>query len=496
MPNDARHLLMIAYYFPPLGGGGTLRTLKFVRYLPEFGWRPIVLTVANSSYLALDEALVSQIPIDTRVVRTPAFLPARFFRRSFSHSLENESNFKQRKLLTAIRNVVYACAFIPDEFVGWYPFAVRAGLAQIRRLTNVEKGPTDESCQRMKPSGSYPLAAFIRWDRKRFSGKDSTKQHDHHWQSHSSKRSFQDDNPGDCVIFSTSPPNTTHLIALRLAQRTGRPWVADLRDLWDMYPDSYNPFRWKWRSSLDDLLERKILSRADRIIVVSEEMRAHLLKKLPRLKPEKVLVITNGFDPNDFEEIAHESPSKKFTIVHAGTLFPWRRLRPFLCALRILFEKRPEWQQHVRLNLIGLVPHEEQIELRESGMDGISEVLGYRPHRETLTHLISADAQLLLVGEIPHADQMVTGKIFDYMGSGRPILAIGPEGSSRRMVRQYHLGAEFGMNETERIATTLEHWIEQHRNGGLPLRRNVPAKFHRREQAAALSMVLDGLQCD
>lgn len=432
--NSMPRALIIAYYFPPLGGGGTQRTLKFVRYLPDFGWEPHVLTVRNSHYLVTDKTLKNQISSQTRIIHSHAILPAQFFRRITNHETGQNSSSRRRGVspFAIAKKALYASLFVPDEYIGWYPFAVRRGMRAI-----------------------------------------AEERHD--------------------IIFSTGPPNTTHLIARKLARRTGLPWIADLRDLWDMYPDSYNPFHWRWRHNLDNRLEASVLHDADRLIVVSTGMRRHLLQKYTTLRTNRVHVITNGFDPDDFAGIEPVLDPEHFTIVHAGTLFPWRPLRPMLQAMQKLFGLNKDYQHLIRLKLLGIVPENDRSDIRRLGLTECVEILGYQPYHQNVAHLLGADLLLLLVGNIPHAREMLPGKIFDYIGCRRPILAIGPEGDARQMVRDEQLGLDFSPRQVEKIAAALAACLQrfQYQNTGIDADFSGSEKFHRKRLTRQLTELFE-----
>lgn len=422
MPN----VLIIAYYFPPLGGGGTQRTLKFVRYLPEFGWQPHLLTVRDPHHLMHDDSLLHQVPHELAVTRTPALLPARFLRKALGHraGMPRAGNSRGRRLRAGVQNLVFTCAFIPDEYIGWLPFAVRAG----KRI--VQQNKID-------------------------------------------------------VIYSSGPPNTAHVIAQRLSHHTGLPWAADLRDLWDQYPESYNPWNLRWRTKLDDDLEKKVLRQAQQIIVVSDDMRRHLLKKIPELSPEQIHLITNGFDPADYEKALPRPSPDRFTLVHSGTLFRWRSLQPFLAAMQRLKTKAPL----LKLKLLGVVPHADHRAIQNSGLSQQIEVFGYLPYRESLRHLVEADALLLLIGNLPHAANMLTSKLFDYIGAQRPILALGPPGMARTLIEHENLGFAFAEDDTQAIAATLQNWMAQKANGGIAFHARPHTKYQRRQLTATLAQV-------
>ncbi len=422
MPN----VLIIAYYFPPLGGGGTQRTLKFVRYLPEFGWKPHLLTVRNSHHLMQDDSLLLEVPDDLAITRTSAILPARFFRKALGHraGMPRSGNTRGRRLLAGVKNLFFTCAFIPDEYIGWLPFAVRAG-KRIMQQNKID------------------------------------------------------------VIYSSGPPNTTHIIAQQLSQRSGLPWVADLRDMWDQYPESYNPWKCRWRTRLDDYLEKKVLCRAQHLIVVSDEMRQQLLKKVSELSPDRIHIITNGFDPADFVKTRPAVNPDRFTLVHSGTLFPWRSIQPFLAVMHRLKAKAPA----LHLKLLGVIPEADRRAIQDSGLSQHIELLEYLPYRESLRHLAEADALLLLIGNLPHAANMLTSKLFDYMGAQRPILALGPPGMAKALIECENLGYAFAEHDTEALAATLQNWIAQKVNGGIVFHTQPHVKYHRRQLTAALAKI-------
>jgi glycosyltransferase involved in cell wall biosynthesis len=425
-------VLMVLYYFPPLGGGGTQRPLKFARYLPDYGWQPHVLTVSNSHYVVHDESLQDQISPELRITRTPALLPGRFLRKATNHRAGDESSVADSArgfLHTAFqfaKKSFYTAFFIPDEYIGWLPFAAAGGERVIKTA-------------------------------------------------------------GIDLIFSSGPPNTTHMIARQLKRRTGLPWVADLRDLWDQYPDSYNPFRLAWRQKLDDFLERRTLCDADAVVVVSEEMQKDLLAKMPHLSAERIFIVTNGYDTADFVNLRPPHEPEVFTVVHSGSLFPWRGLQPFVRALRQFLDRCPSAQKQFRLKLLGIIPQQEKAAIAAAGLLENLVCLDYLPYHQALSHIAGAEMALLLLGENGHAPNVLTSKLFDYMGARRPILAIGPCGAAHQLIRQEKLGWAFRDDETTSIAETLRRHFEAWRQGKVMLSSSRPRRFDRRLLTEKLS---------
>ena len=434
-----KKVLMIAYYFPPLGGGGTLRTVKFAKYLQKFGWEPIVLTVKAAHYLAEDPWLESQLPENLRVLRSRAFLPGRFFRKTLNHSYTNSAGGRETALKRTMKSgfqfgkkLVYTFAFIPDEYIGWIPFAVKEGL----RIIESEKID---------------------------------------------------------ALYTTAPPNSLHLIGKRLHRKTGVPWLADFRDLWNQYPESYNPFRLRWKARLDDRFEKGVLEACQRAIVVSETMKQELLTKYPDLPEERILVITNGFDPEDARNLQPKRLfPQKFTVTHSGTLFAWRKTPEFFEAIRALVDTNPEFSRDFQLVLIGIVHAAVREEIQRLQLEHWVHLLPYRPYPEMMQVLKGSDVLLLIVGNQPHAGNVLTLKLFDYMNAGRPILAVAPEGEVCRIVQKFQQGSVVLPGDGSGIKAAVERYYQDWKMNGLH-EKSVQdlSAYYRRNLTQKLADILD-----
>ena len=434
-----KKVLIVAYYFPPLGGGGTLRTVKFVKYLQEFGWEPVVLTVNAPHYLVEDPWLESQLPPNLAVFRSKAFLPGRFFRKTLNHSYTDTVDrrkpvFKRvgKCVFQFGKNLVYTFAFTPDEYVGWIPFAVKAGLRIIER----EKID---------------------------------------------------------ALYTTAPPNSLHLIGRKLHQKTGLPWVADFRDLWNQYPESYNPFGWKWKARLDNWFEKQVLETCQKAIAVSETMKQEILGKYHNLPEKKLAVITNGFDLADSEGLSPDPIAQgKFLVTHAGTLFAWRKASGFWRVLRKMLDQNAEFARHFRLLLLGIVHADVQAEIRRLGLTPWVDIQGYKNYPEMVRILKRSDVLLLIIGNQPHAANVLTLKLFDYLNARRPILALAPEGEVSRMVRNYHLGKSCLPEDLPGVEKALRHFFSAWQENRLswPVQGDL-SPFHRSQLTAQLAAMLD-----
>lgn len=363
-----RRVLFVLYYFPPSGGPGVQRGLKFIRYLPEFGWQPIVLTVRESAQFQVrDESLMREIPAGLIVRRTrcPEFywLYRGLTGQSRGSSLDITSlDSRPRGPLQRLLRELRGAIFIPDGRMAWKPFAIRAGMRLIRE---------------------HAIDAIV----------------------------------------SSGPPFTCHVIARALHQRTGRPWVADYRDPWTQA--TFYPPRPSWARAIDSRLESAAIHDASRSVFVGDGMAAEFCRRYPDVAPRRFAVIPNGYDESDFEGVPYERPSL-FRITHTGSVFPGRAPYAFLSALENLMKEDEAFARNARLAFAGRLDSDLEQRLRSSPFDAISELPGYLPHAESVRLLRRSALLLLLLGTDAQSRSMLTGKLFEYLASGVSILALGP----------------------------------------------------------------------
>lgn len=441
-PVIKKNILFIAYYFPPIASGGTLRSLKFVKYLSRYAWQPHVLTVRNPHHLSYDFDLVKQIPSDIPVQRTFSLLPGRFFRRRLHYDAtagKNDATGRDSVLKTIflfLKNWFYSLFFIPDEQIGWLPFALFRGWRMIRK-------------NRIR------------------------------------------------IVLSTSPPNSCHLIAYWLKKITGVLWVADFRDLWDQYRYDYNPFRLRWKVKTNAFLERIVLSACDRIVVISEVMKRQLMEKYPQLPDGKINVIYNGFDPEDFlAEFPEVRTHDQCIILHTGTVSAWRNPTTFLRVFRQLCDENEDFNNQVKIRFQGLVFPEVRREIEKLALQAHVSFLPHQPYAKNIAKLRQADYLLLIVGDLPQAANALAVKLFDYIGAGRPIMALAPAGETERVIRKYRLGLVADPNDAAQIRAMLLSAYKNWQKGTIPgsAKRNaVKKRFDRRRLTGELSAVFDEL---
>lgn len=441
-----RRVLFVVYYFPPSGGPGVQRCLKFIRYLPEFGWEPCVLTVPESAdFQVRDASLLAEVPRGLIVRRTRCPEPYGLYRTLTGQrgpvSLDLASHSAQerrplRRLLRALR----ATLFIPDGRMAWRPHAVRGGLDLLRTA-------------------------------------------------------------GYDAILSSGPPFTCHLIGRELHRRTGRPWIADYRDPWTTA--TFYPARPRWARRIDERYEAACVREAARSLVVGEAMALEFRGRYAELDPQRFVVLPNGFDPADFTGVAYQAP-REFRVTHSGSLFRGRAPEAFLQAVADLMTEREDFAERVRLCFAGRLDDEVRARLAAPPFERVAELPGYLPHRESVALLRRSRLLLLSTGADAQARSMVTGKVYEYLAAGVPILALAPpDGDAARLIASTGAGWVFAPEDRAGVLAHLRRlWQEEcAREARAPAAGGPPQfgcvrdeaeiqRYSRREQTRRLADVL------
>ncbi|HEX9653125.1 MAG TPA: glycosyltransferase family 4 protein [bacterium] len=441
LSRSLKKVLIVTYYFPPAGGAGVQRTLKFVKYLRDFGWEPVVLTARNADYPAYDPSLEAEIPEGVKVYRSGIFEPYWFYRKLTGRGADESTdiatltldNARQRKLGERVSEWVRAAVFVPDARIGWYAFANRVG----KRVAEKEKID---------------------------------------------------------VILSSAPPYTTHLIGLRLHRATGLPWVADFRDSWIGWV-SAPQWRPKLSRALEWRMERAVLQKADTIITVSRGVEDDLLGRHPQLRDGRWRFLPNGYDAADFHGVTPAPRGNKIVITYAGSMYGARNPEYLLQALELLQKDQPQVVDRLRVRLVGRIGEPIAARMRSSSVYHIFEMVPYVTHRESLSYLLGSDVLLLIIDDAPASSGILTGKLYEYIGAGKPILALAPEGEAADLIRKYKLGWAVPPKDSAAILKVL-HEIVDHRGrekeppqvGGA-----LGTRFERRNQTGELARILDEL---
>jgi glycosyltransferase involved in cell wall biosynthesis len=407
MERDRRRVLVLAYYFPPVGGSGVQRTLKFVKYLATLGWDATVVSTRSRAYGARDSSLLSEVPPKARVVRTPALPLARYLGIVLYH-------LRLRRLRTFV--------LWPDGGLGWMPFAFAAALRALRR-----------------------------------------------------------DRPD--VLLSTSSPYGSHLVALLVARLTGLPWVADFRDEWAANP--YLATQPRLLTSLSKQAERAIATRAARVVVAADYFE---IAALPKGDPRRIEIV-NGVDEADFAHLSSQPPRGRFVLAHVGSIYELRDPSPALRALARLVERGAIDGDRLEVRLVGnlwlpgfTLP--ARIDARTTG---------YVEHARAIEEMVAATVLLLYV---PRGDLAPSGKLFEYLASGRPVLCLAPEENlASRLVDEWDAGIVCDPHDEVAIEAAMLALWRRWEEDGLPdqghVRTRVLERYSREAGAARLARVLE-----
>jgi len=393
-----KKILIITYYWPPSGGAGVQRWLKFTKYLPEFGLEPVVLTVdpAMASYAQTDESLEQEVSGSLRVYRTKTVEFYNLYKQLTGKKEIPYGGFANEgadSILQRMARVVRGNLFIPDPRKGWNRYAYRKATELIRQY---------------------------RID----------------------------------LVLTSSPPHSTQLIGLKLKKKLGIRWIADLRDPWtDIYY-----YRELHHSSLarkvDRDLELAVLRNADRVITVSQDVKRIFAEKLTGGPASKFIVIPNGYDEADFNRTV-ELPDGKFVITYTGTISEAYDMTGFLDALSLMDRQA---RTGIRLRFVGKVPASVIEKIRQKVPDIDLDLVGYVDHQESVRYLLRSSVQLLIIPRAENNKGIVTGKFFEYLASGKPVLAIGPRGGDLdQLMEETGCGKLFEYQD----GTGMKNMIEQ-----------------------------------
>jgi glycosyltransferase involved in cell wall biosynthesis len=453
----SRRLLVVAYFFPPLGGIGVQRTLKYVRYLAEHGWSSVVVAPRGAVYRVMDPALAGELPTGIEVHRAFCYEPARLRQdlRRAARGLTPERGdgkgregngrdgamaghgFPRRMLEAAWRAWVWG-AFVPDEQMGWVPFAVRAGITAHRR-------PVD-------------------------------------------------------AIYSSSPPASGHLAAGLIKGLIRRPWIADFRDPW--VGNTFAPRTSRLRARLEAWMERWVIRHADRVIFATPSLTVSYARRYPQRR-HRFVTIPNGYDPADLprhDASAERAPSarpsndagaRRFRLVYAGSVYGELELRLFVQGLTEALRRRPDLVERLRVEFVGWMtePNRRLLASASDAVRDVVDVLGFRPRAEALKRLATADAALIILGNDWEKGTFVPAKLYEAIGLDLPVLAIVPPGDARTVLAELGWGTVVDPEPTA-IAAALERLPEQPQPEG---RADPEGRFERGRLAARLAALLDEL---
>lgn len=435
-----KRLLMIVPFFPPMAGGGVYRPLSFVKYLERFGWRTTVIAPRGDAFWIRDDRLESQIPDSCDVIRTATLsgqaLLARLRGRSGPAFPRDEiapnRAATQRRSSGGFNLARRIASFflIPDTYVGWRPYAARAAREAVEN------------------------------------------------------ESFD-------AIYSTSPPETSHLIARDVHRRTGLPWVADFRDPW------MNLYLFKPPTPLHAALHRRLERRVCReahVVVTTRWHEDQIKRSYPGARG--VARISNGYDAVEVKSVEALRPVKeRFRIIHAGMLTQKRTAEPFLRGLRRFLVERPDIRSKVEVLFVGAREDRNERAVRDLELEDVVEFRDTLPHDETLQLERRSHILLLIKHVNPDYQGMVPGKLYEYIGLGRPILALVPGGEAAGLVEALGRGVLAGQEDERGVARAIAQLYEKFEHGTLDESFDLSPRheFSRESLTGDLARLLNGL---
>jgi glycosyltransferase involved in cell wall biosynthesis len=391
-----KKVLIITYYWPPAGGPGVQRWLKFVKYLKDFNVEPIVYIPENPSYPIIDESLIDEVPKHITIAKHPIKEPYKAAATISKKQSETISkgiipDQKKQHIIEKVLLFIRGNFFIPDARKNW-----------------------------IKPSVSF-LSSYI--------------------------QEFHIN-----TIITTGPPHSMHLIGLNLKQNFNLKWIADFRDPWTTIGYHKKLKLLRFARLKHKKLESEVLNGADHIVVTSPTTK----REFEAITKKPITVITNGYDVNTVEETVLDT---KFSFAHIGSLLSERNPEVLWQVLRDIVRDDKVFQSQFQLNLVGAVSKEVLGSLDAHNLSQFVNLVGYVSHDEAIRH--QKQSQVLLLIEINSEDTkcIIPGKLFEYMVSNRPILALGPKDSDvEQIIAATNTGYYFEYSEYD----NLKHKILEH----------------------------------
>ena len=423
-----KKVLVITYYWPPSGGAGVQRWLKFVKYLPNYNYKPVIYTVENGEYPVLDSSLSKDVSSKIKILKSKIWEPYSLYKIFTGRKKKEKINSsfltqkKRNKFLQNISIWIRGNLFIPDARRFW-----------------------------IKPSINYLTNFLI-------------------------------NNPVD-IIISSGPPHSTHLIAMELQKRFQIKWLADFRDPWtniDFYKDLKLT---KWADNKHKALERAVLKNTDMVLTIGNQLKKELLA----LGSKEVEVVENGYDPEDFPINSSLELDTDFTIAHIGTFSPSRNHEILWKVLKKICNENEAFNNKLKIKLIGNIDFSVLKSISNFGLENHLKKIGYISHNDVINEQKKSRVLLLMVNNTPNSRGIITGKVFEYMASNRPILVIGPEdGDLANIIRQTNTGFVTGFDNEIKLEESILKLFKNKENFDSNLKM-----YSRENLTKKLSSILD-----
>lgn len=420
------HVLVIASRFPPVASVGALRVRKFVKYLGRFGWRPVVMTGAmhrdqpssHDARRATDETSLHDLPDRLPVYRLSPVVDdwPHHWSRAWAHRLSPLSGWLGRDARTWMPLFKWRFQHVHDRFA--FP---------------------DRGIWRLPSALSLAIRLHRRYRFK--------------------------------AVFSTGMPFSDHMIGLALRRILRRPWLADFRDPWVEYVH-WQQWKTQWGRRLTRMAEAAVVRQAERVISVNDTLTQRFIDRYPAERSDKFVTISNGFDPPDFESRRRARADKVFRLVYAGSLYGTRSPQKVLEAFERFLSAVPGRRRHARFDFLGR-PGSYIDLLRNRAFGDTVRYRGMLPHGAALGEMAAADLNVVLLPNIPGSASDTTTKLYECLGSGRPILAAVPaNGAAARVLRTFDGVTRCEPDDVAGMADAMTQWYQRWLEGGIEVRRS------------------------
>lgn len=403
--------------------GGVQRISKFSKYLPDFNFKPLILTSSISEYYAKDEKLLEEIEE---------------------------------------RDIVIFRAGGKDKVI------------------SKGSGITSGRSELFRKFLSKSSQVFLTPDTKILWKKTAIKK---------AEEIFSKENPD--LIFSTAPPYTDFLIGEYISTKYSVPHVIDYRDAWVDCP--YNFYPTPFHKLYNEKLEKRILENSSAIVTINQEIKDILLKRYKEIPAGKINIITQGYDEEDFEKSGNkEKPGNKFRITYSGSFFNFMTPEYFLKGLRRAIDIKPDMGGKIEAMFIGLFPQEYTELIKKLNLVNTVTIKGYLNHRECISYIKSSDALWFMIGESKWSYMISTGKLYEYIGSSKPILACVPEGTAKNLLEQYGNSLICAPSDIDSISQNIINLYEQHEAGTFPaVKEDFREKYSRKKLTSELARLFN-----
>lgn len=424
-----KRVLIITYYWPPSGGSGVQRWLKMSKYFPENDWQPVIYTADGAEYPVEDLSLEKDVAPEAEVLRHKIIEPYSFYKKFLGIK-------KDEKIKAGFINEGKSKSEWKENISVW----LRGNLFI-----------PDARCWWIKPS--------VRFLKK-----------------------YLETNPVDAII-STGPPHSMHLIAKELHKKFNIPWIADFRDPWTDI-DFFSELKLtKYSLKKHHKLQYQVLTEADKVVTVGWDW----AKGLESHGANEVEVITNGYDFNIEEKLRKVELSSDFTMSHVGIVGAARNAVRFWEALGDVIKENifDDISKLLKIRLIGQVDNSVIETIKKNGLENHVEIIPYIPHEQVIVEQSSSQVLLLFINNSPNAKGIMTGKIFEYMASGRPIFAIGPtDGDTAIILDKTQSGIIVDFEDKDGIKNTLVDLFKKYKENKLTTRKNEVVENYSRRALA------------